>query len=40
MIERFIEETGEDFGILANVFKVLEKRNFYEYNELNGKIFH
>ena len=40
MIERFIEETGEDFGILANVFKVLAKRNFYEYNELNGKIFH
>jgi len=40
MIERFIEATGEDFEALANVFKVLAKRNFYEYNELNGKIFH
>ena len=40
MIERFIEAPGKDLGALANVFKVLAKRNFYEYNELNGKIFH
>lgn len=37
MIERFIGATGENFEVLANVFHVLAKRNFYEYNELNGK---
>ena len=39
MIERFMGSAGEDLGALANVFKVLAKRNFYEYNELNGKAF-
>ena len=29
----------ENLHPLANVFKVLAKRNFYEYNELNGKAF-
>ena len=39
MIERFMGSAGEDLGALANVFKILAKRNFYEYNELNGKAF-
>ena len=39
MIERFMGSTCEDLGALANVFKVLAKRNFCEYNELNGKAF-